>query len=172
MLRLVKRFRLTQNPRADILSGLTVALALVPEAIAFAFVAKVDPLVGLYAAFFVGFITSIFGGRSGMISGATGAMAVAMVGLVTVYGAEYLFAAVLLTGLLQILAGIFHMGKFIRLVPHPVMLGFVNGLAIVIFRAQVAQFKTMQSPGSPEHTDDGAHSAIDVIFNGGWRKGT
>ena len=173
MLRLVSRFRLTQNPRADVLSGLTVALALVPEAIAFAFVAKVDPLVGLYAAFFVGFITSCFGGRSGMISGATGAMAVAMVGLVTLYGVEYLFAAVLLTGLLQITAGIFHLGKFIRLVPYPVMLGFVNGLAIVIFLAQLAQFKKPITEALTEaHPEDSGHSAIDVLFNGGWMQGT
>ena len=137
MLRLVRRFHLTDNPRADILSGLTVALALVPEAIAFAFVAGVAPLVGLYAAFFMGLITSIFGGRSGMISGATGATAVAMVGLVAFYGVEYLFAAVALAGVIQILAGVFHFGKFIRLVPHSVMLGFVNGLAIVIFLAQL-----------------------------------
>lgn len=169
MLRLVNRFRLTNNPRADILSGLTVALALVPEAIAFAFVAKVDPLVGLYAAFFVGFITSIFGGRSGMISGATGAMAVAMVGIVTIYGVEYLFAAVLLTGLLQIGAGVFHLGKFIRLVPYPVMLGFVNGLAIVIFLAQLNQFKKPAVEG--DHNADSSHSAIDVIFNGNWLSG-
>jgi SulP family sulfate permease len=173
MLRLVRRFHLTQDPKTDILSGFTVALALVPEAIAFAFVAKVDPLVGLYAAFFVGLITSIFGGRSGMISGATGAMAVAMVGLVMIYGVEYLFAAVVLTGVLQLLAGVFHLGKFIRLVPHPVMLGFVNGLAIVIFLAQLNQFKS----GSPaDHApsaegSSGAHSAIDVIFNGGWMQG-
>ena len=166
MLRLVKRFRLTQNPKADILSGLTVALALVPEAIAFAFVAKVAPLVGLYAAFFIGLITSVFGGRSGMISGATGAMAVAMVGLVTIYGVEYLFAAIVLTGLIQILAGIFQLGKFIRLVPHPVMLGFVNGLAIVIFLAQLGQFK------SSDGGEGEAHSAIDVLFNGGWMQGT
>ncbi len=173
MLRLVRRFHLTQNPRADILSGLTVALALVPEAIAFAFVAKVDPLVGLYAAFFVGFITSILGGRSGMISGATGAMAVAMVGLVTVYGVEYLFAAVLLTGLIQIGAGIFHLGKFIRLVPYPVMLGFVNGLAIVIFLAQLAQFKKPILEAVDEvHTSETGHSAIDVLFNGGWLQGS
>ena len=171
MLRLIQRFQLTQNPRADILSGLTVALALVPEAIAFAFVAKVDPLVGLYAAFFVGLITSVFGGRSGMISGATGAMAVAMVGLVTVYGAEYLFAAILLTGLIQILAGLFHLGKFIRLVPYPVMLGFVNGLAIVIFLAQLAQFKKAGDADDTSHAEEGSHSAIDVLFNGNWMQG-
>jgi SulP family sulfate permease len=131
----------------DILSGLTVALALIPEAVAFAFVAGVEPLVGLYAAFMVGLITSIFGGRPGMISGATGAMAVVMVSLVATYGVEYLFATVVLTGILQILAGIFKLGKFIRLVPHPVMLGFVNGLAIVIFMAQLAQFQVTNENG-------------------------
>ncbi len=174
MLRLVQRFRLTQNPKADVLSGLTVALALVPEAIAFAFVAKVDPLVGLYAAFIVGLITSLLGGRSGMISGATGAMAVVMVGLVTMYGVEYLFAAVLLTGIIQIFAGIFHLGKFIRLVPYPVMLGFVNGLAIVIFLAQLGQFKKPkleQTSDAVDHSEEGGHSAIDVIFNGNWLTG-
>jgi len=141
MIRLVKRFELTNNPKADILSGITVALALVPEAIAFAFVAGVEPLVGLYAAFMVGLITSIFGGRSGMISGATGALAVVMVALVAQHGVQYLFATVVLMGILQFLAGIFSLGKFIRLVPYPVMLGFVNGLAIVIFLAQLGQFK-------------------------------
>lgn len=135
------------NLKNDVLSGLTVALALVPEAVAFAFVAGVKPLVGLYAAFMVGLITSIFGGRPGMISGATGAMAVVMVSLVAIYGVEYLFATVVLTGLLQILAGIFRLGKFIRLVPHPVMLGFVNGLAIVIFLAQLGQFKVTNEAG-------------------------
>jgi len=135
------------NLKNDVLSGLTVALALVPEAVAFAFVAGVEPLVGLYAAFMVGLITSIFGGRPGMISGATGAMAVVMVSLVAIHGVEYLFATVVLTGVLQILAGIFKLGKFIRLVPHPVMLGFVNGLAIVIFLAQLGQFKVFNAAG-------------------------
>jgi len=125
----------------EVLSGLTVALALVPEAVAFAFVAGVDPLVGLYAAFMVGLLASIFGGRPGMISGATGAMAVVMVSLVAEHGVEYLFAAVVLTGLIQITAGILRLGKFIRIVPHPVMLGFVNGLAIVIFLAQLQNFQ-------------------------------
>lgn len=127
--------------KTEILSGLTVALALVPEAIAFAFVAQVDPLVGLYAAFIVGLITSTLGGRPGMISGATGALAVIMTGLVVIHGVEYLFAAVVLMGVIQILFGALRLGKFIRLVPHPVMLGFVNGLAIVIFLAQMQQFK-------------------------------
>jgi SulP family sulfate permease len=172
MLSLIPKFNLTNNPRADILSGLTVALALVPEAIAFAFVAKLDPLMGLYAAFIVGLITSVFGGRSGMISGATGAMAVVMVGLVTVYGAQYLFAAVLLAGLIQVLAGIFHLGKFIRLVPYPVMLGFVNGLAIVICLAQLGQFKSATTIDDAAPTGDtGSHSAIDVLFSGNWMEG-
>ena len=130
--------------KTELLSGLTVALALVPEAVAFSFVACVHPLVGLYAAFIVGLITAFIGGRPGMISGATGALAVVMVALVASHGVEYLFATVVLMGILQILAGIFRLGKFIRLVPHPVMLGFVNGLAIDIFMAQLTQF---QVPG-------------------------
>ncbi len=124
----------------DLLSGLTVALALVPEAVAFAFVAGVEPLVGLYAAFLIGLITAAIGGRPGMISGATGALAVVMVSLVANHGVEYLFATVVLMGIIQITAGILKLGKFIRMVPHPVMLGFVNGLAIVIFLAQLGQF--------------------------------
>ncbi|MBE7637833.1 STAS domain-containing protein [Sneathiella sp. P13V-1] len=132
------------------LSGLTVALALVPEAVAFAFVAGVHPLVGLYAAFLVGLITALIGGRPGMISGATGALAVVMVSLVAVHGVEYLFATVVLMGILQILAGVFKLGKFIRMVPHPVMLGFVNGLAIVIFLAQIGQFKVQGTDGALE----------------------
>ncbi len=139
--------RAPSSAKNDVLSGLTVALALVPEAVAFAFVAHVEPLVGLYAAFIVGLITAIFGGRPGMISGATGALAVVMVSLVLDHGVEYLFATVLLMGILQILAGVFKLGKFIRMVPHPVMLGFVNGLAIVIFLAQLGQFKMADSNG-------------------------
>jgi SulP family sulfate permease len=137
----------TQSLKSDILSGLTVALALVPEAVAFAFVAGVDPLVGLYAAFMVGLITATIGGRPGMISGATGALAVVMVSLVADHGVEYLFATVVLMGIFQILAGAFRLGKFIRLVPHSVMLGFVNGLAIVIFLAQMKQFQFTDSEG-------------------------
>jgi len=141
-----------KNAQNDILSGITVALALVPEAVAFAFVAGVDPLVGLYAAFMVGLITSIFGGRPGMISGATGALAVVMVSLVSegnAMGAEsenlglyYLFLTVILMGIIQMLAGVLKLGKFVRLIPHPVMMGFVNGLAIVIFLSQLGMFKT------------------------------
>ena len=134
----------------EILSGLTVALALVPEAVAFAFVAGVEPLVGLYAAFMVGLLAAIFGGRPGMISGATGAMAVVMVALVAEHGVEYLFAAVVLTGLLQMGAGALRLGKFIRIVPYPVMLGFVNGLAIVIFLAQLQHFQVTSAEGVQE----------------------
>jgi SulP family sulfate permease len=136
-----------QCVKNETLSGLTVALALVPEAVAFAFVAGVEPIVGLYGAFMMGLITAIIGGRPGMISGATGAMAVVMVSLVAEHGVHYLFATLLLTGTIQILAGVFRLGKFIRLVPHPVMLGFVNGLAIVIFLAQLQQFQTPDANG-------------------------
>ncbi len=135
------KFDLKQN-KNDILSGLTVALALVPEAIAFAFVCHVSPVIGLYAAVIMGLTTAILGGRPGMISGATGAIAVVLGSLVLEHGVEYLFAAVLLMGILQITAGFLKLGKFVRLIPHPVMLGFVNGLAIVIFMAQLGQFKT------------------------------
>ncbi len=147
--------------RTELLSGLTVALALVPEAVAFAFVAGVHPLVGLYAAFIVGLITAIFGGRPGMISGATGALAVVMVALVAQHGVEYLFATVVLMGILQLFAGVMQWGKFIRLVPHPVMLGFVNGLAIVIFLAQMTQFKV---PGTAEVSGHG-------VSGGEWLSG-
>ncbi|WP_027361671.1 SulP family inorganic anion transporter [Halodesulfovibrio aestuarii] len=140
-----------ESIQADIFSGLTVALALVPEAVAFSFVAGISPIVGLYGAFMMCLITSILGGRPGMISGATGAMAVVMVHLVTegnalgtpgsYAGLQYLFATLLFVGLLQILAGIFRLGKLIRMVPRSVMMGFVNGLAIVIFLSQLKMFK-------------------------------
>ena len=153
MIELIRRK--SANAKDDILSGLTVALALVPEAVAFAFVAGVGPLVGLYAAFMIGLVTSILGGRPGMISGATGALAVVMVSLVKEgnamgmameapvenMGLQYLFATVILMGVIQILAGVLRLGKFVRLIPHPVMMGFVNGLAIVIFLAQLGMFK-------------------------------
>jgi SulP family sulfate permease len=141
------KFNRVATLKNDLLSGLTVALALVPEAVAFAFVAGVDPLVGLYAAFLVGLITACIGGRPGMISGATGALAVVMVSLVAQHGVEYLFITVVLMGLLQITAGALKLGKFIRMVPYPVMLGFVNGLAIVIFLAQLGQFGEPGQPG-------------------------
>ena len=141
----------SKNAKNDILSGITVALALVPEAVAFAFVADIDPIIGLYGAFMVGLVTAVMGGRPGMISGATGALAVVMVALVREGnsmmpgvengGVQYLFATLVVMGLLQMAAGVFKLGKFVRLIPHPVMLGFVNGLAIVIFLSQLGMFK-------------------------------
>ncbi len=146
----------------DILSGFTVAIALVPEAVAFAFIAGVSPIVGLYGAFMMGIVTSIIGGRPGMISGATGATAIVMVSLVKIgtemggdgAGLQYLFATLLLAGFIQIMAGVFRFGKFVRLIPHPVMMGFVNGLAIVIFTAQLGMFKVdgMWMQGSDLYT--------------------
>ncbi len=150
----ITRKNFTQNPKNDILSGLTVALALVPEAVAFAFVAGIDPLVGLYGAFMMGIVTAIFGGRPGMISGATGAMAVVMVHLIQKgnevgigletpiesLGLQWLFITLLFVGGIQILAGVLKLGKFVRLIPHSVMMGFVNGLAIVIFLSQLGLF--------------------------------
>lgn len=162
MSRLFRNF--TFNPKDDILSGLTVALALVPEAVAFAFVAGVDPLVGLYGAFMMGLITAMFGGRPGMISGATGAMAVVMVHLVSTgndvglgldtpinnLGLQWLFMVLLMVGGVQVLAGVLRLGKLVRLIPHPVMMGFVNGLAIVIFLSQLGLFKTKGDSGAME----------------------
>ena len=127
--------------KTEILSGFTVALALVPEAVAFALIAGLSPLTGLYAAFVMGLVTSILGGRPGMISGATGAVAVVIVALAQIHGVEYVFATVVLAGLIQVLAGVLKLGKLMRLVPHPVIFGFVNGLAIIIFMSQLDQFK-------------------------------
>ena len=129
------------NYKTEVLSGLTVAMALVPEAVAFALIAGLSPLTGLYAAFVMGLVTSILGGRPGMISGATGAVAVVLVSLSISHGVEYIFATVVLAGLLQVIAGVARLGKFMRLVPTPVILGFVNGLAIIIFMSQLDQFK-------------------------------
>lgn len=129
------------NYKTEILSGLTVAMALVPEAVAFALIAGLSPLTGLYAAFVMGLVTSVLGGRPGMISGATGAVAIVLVTLVKSHGVEYIFAAVILAGAIQMLAGFLRLGKLIRLVPHPVIFGFVNGLAIIIFMSQLDQFK-------------------------------
>jgi sulfate permease, SulP family len=140
-------FRQKVNYKNEVLSGLTVALALVPEAVAFSFIAGLSPLIGLYAAFVMGFVTSLLGGRPGMISGATGAVAVVIVALVKTHGQEYIFATVILAGLIQILAGVLRLGKFMRLVPQSVMYGFVNGLAIVIFLSQVQQFRTVDATG-------------------------
>lgn len=129
------------NYKTEVLSGITVAMALIPEAVAFALIAGLSPLTGLYAAFMMGLVTSILGGRPGMISGATGAVAVVLVALAQQYGVEYVFAAVILAGILQVITGALRMGKLMRLVPHPVIFGFVNGLAIIIFMSQLAQFK-------------------------------
>lgn len=129
------------NYKTEILSGITVALALVPEAVAFAFIAGLSPFTGLYAAFVMGLVTSLFGGRPGMISGATGAVAVVIVALAKTHGVEYVFATVVLAGILQMAAGFLRLGKLIRLVPQPVIFGFVNGLAIIIFMSQLDQFK-------------------------------
>ncbi|MCD8520856.1 MAG: SulP family inorganic anion transporter [Saccharospirillaceae bacterium] len=160
---LLREFMQTFSPNVknDTLSGLTVALALVPEAVAFAFVAGVHPLTGLYAAFMVGLITSLMGGRPGMISGAAGALAVVMVSLVAEAerdfgsgtGPQYLFAAVVLMGIIQVAAGALKLGKFIRIVPYPVMLGFVNGLALVIFLAQLPQLQSFTPEGKWGWTD-------------------
>jgi SulP family sulfate permease len=146
----IEKFTKGSNLKNEILSGLTVALALVPEAVAFSLMAQVSPLIGLYSAFIIGLITAVLGGRPGMISGATGAIAVVIVSLVVRHGVEYLFAAVVLMGIIQLLVGVLRLGKFIRLVPHPVMYGFVNGLAIVIFMAQLSQFKTEGMDGTLE----------------------
>lgn len=135
------------NYKTEVLAGLTVALALVPEAVAFALIAGLSPLTGLYAAFVMGIVTSILGGRPGMISGATGAVAVVIVALAISHGPEYVFATVILAGLIQMLAGVLRLGKLIRLVPHSVIFGFVNGLAIIIFMSQLAQFKTVNEAG-------------------------
>lgn len=149
MIELIKKG--SKNVKDDLLSGITVALALVPEAVAFAFVANIDPIIGLYGAFMMGIITAVFGGRPGMISGATGALAVVMVGMIKEAGEkfpdvenaglQFLFGTLILMGVIQILAGVFKLGKFVRLIPHPVMMGFVNGLAIVIGMAQIGMFK-------------------------------
>lgn len=160
MKKILKNF--SQNPKNDILSGLTVALALVPEAVAFAFIAGIDPLVGLYGAFMMGIVTAIFGGRPGMISGATGAMAVVMVHMIQQgnevgnalaqpvenLGLHWLFITLLLVGVIQIAAGVFKLGKFVRLIPHSVMMGFVNGLAIVIFLSQLGLFQKTTAAGA------------------------
>lgn len=135
-------FKQKVDYKTEVLSGLTVAIALVPEAVAFALIAGLSPLTGLYAAFVMGLVTAILGGRPGMISGATGAVAVVIVSLAAIHGVEYVFATVILAGIIQITAGFLRLGKLMRLVPHPVIFGFVNGLAIIIFMSQLDQFKS------------------------------
>tara|TARA_Y100000589_G_scaffold331027_1_gene382784 strand:+ start:115695 stop:117224 length:1530 start_codon:yes stop_codon:yes gene_type:complete len=134
-------FKQKVDYKTEVLSGLTVAIAMIPEAVAFALIAGLSPLTGLYAAFVMGFVTSVLGGRPGMISGATGAVAVVLVVLAKQYGVEYVFATVILAGIIQMIAGFLRLGKFMRLVPQPVIFGFVNGLAIIIFMSQIEQFK-------------------------------
>lgn len=131
------------NYKTEILAGLTVAMTMIPESLSFAILAGFPPLVGLYGAFIMGFITSILGGRPGLISGGAGATVIVLIALMKSHGLEYVFGAIALAGVLQILVGVFKLGKFIRLVPQPVMFGFVNGLAIVIFMSQLEQFKTV-----------------------------
>src|SRR5690606_35053798 len=129
------------NLKNELFAGLTVAMTMIPESLSFAILAGLSPLTGLYAAFLMGLVTSIIGGRPGMVSGGAGATVVVLIALAATHGVEYLFAAVALAGILQALVGIFKLGKFVRLIPQPVMYGFLNGLAIIIFMAQVAQFK-------------------------------
>ncbi|MCD8742118.1 SulP family inorganic anion transporter [Mucilaginibacter roseus] len=131
------------NYKNEIFAGLTVAMTMMPESLSFAILAGFPPLVGLYAAFIMGLVTSIFGGRPGLISGGAGATVVVLIALMKSHGIEYVFAAVALAGTIQILVGVFKLGKFVRLVPQPVMYGFVNGLAVIIFMAQLNQFKTI-----------------------------
>lgn len=134
-------FSQTVNYKTEVLSGITVSLALIPEAIAFALIAGLSPLTGLYAAFVLGLVTAILGGRPGMISGSTGAIAIIIIALAKSHGVEYIFATVILAGMIQMAAGFLRLGKLMRLVPHPVIFGFVNGLAIIIFMSQLDQFK-------------------------------
>lgn len=134
-------FKQKVNYKTEILAGLTVAMTMIPESLSFAILADFPPLVGLYAAFIMGLITAIFGGRPGMVSGGAGATVVVLIALMQSHGLEYVFGAVAIAGIIQILVGLFKLGKFIRLVPQPVMFGFVNGLAVIIFMSQLEQFK-------------------------------
>jgi SulP family sulfate permease len=155
---------LTVKPQAaktEVLAGLTVALALIPEAVAFALIAGVSPITGIQTAFVLCLITAFLGGRPGMISAATGAIVVVAVGLVVTHGVEYLFAAVILMGLIQIILGLLKLGKFIRLVPVSVVYGFVNGLAVVIFMSQLAQFQVVA-----HKCCFGIHTAMTIIASG------
>ncbi|MCH7410265.1 SulP family inorganic anion transporter [Belliella sp. DSM 111904] len=138
-------FRMKINYKNEVLAGLTVAMTMIPESLSFAILAGLSPLTGLYAAFLMGLVTAILGGRPGMVSGGAGATVVVLIALASSYGVEYLFAAVILAGVLQFLVGIFKFGKFVRLIPQPVMYGFLNGLAVIIFMAQVGQFKVKES---------------------------
>ncbi len=138
-------FKQKVNYRNEILAGLTVAMTMIPESLSFAILAGLSPLTGLYAAFLMGIVTAILGGRPGMVSGGAGATVIVLIALASTYGVQYLFAAVILAGILQFLAGAFKLGKFVRLIPQPVMFGFLNGLAIIIFMSQISQFKVLQN---------------------------
>src|SRR5690606_25310514 len=133
------------NWKTEILAGLTVAMTMIPESLSFAILAGLSPLTGLYGAFLMGLVTSILGGRPGMVSGGAGATIVVLIALISSHGVEYLFATVALAGILQITVGAFKLGKFVRLIPQPVMFGFLNGLAIIIFMAQLEQFKIVEN---------------------------
>src|SRR5690554_410595 len=138
-------FKQKVNYKTEVFAGLTVAMTMIPESLSFAILAGLSPLVGLYAAFLMGLITAIFGGRPGMVSGGAGATVIVLIALSKMHGVEYLFAAVALAGLFQLLVGVFRLGKFVRLIPQPVMYGFLNGLAVIIFMAQVEQFKVTEN---------------------------
>src|SRR5690606_24826347 len=133
------------NYKNEVLAGLTVAMTMIPESLSFAILAGLSPLTVLYAAFLMGLVTAILGGRPGMVSGGAGATIVVLIALAASHGVEYLFAAVVLAWILQLLVGIFKLGKFVRLIPQPVMYGFLNGLAVIIFMAQIAQFKITEN---------------------------
>ena len=138
-------FKQKINYKHEILAGLAVVMTMIPESLSFAILAGLSPLTGLYAAFLMGIVTAILGGRPGMVSGGAGATVVVLIALAASHGVEYLFAAVILAGVLQFSVGIFKLGKFVRLIPQPVMYGFLNGLAVIIFMAQVAQFKVVEN---------------------------
>ena len=147
MQKILNLFDLNQkvNFKNEILAGLTVAMTMIPESLSFAILAGLSPLTGLYAAFLMGLVTAVFGGRPAMVSGGAGATVVVLMALAASHGVEYLFAAVILAGIFQMLVGLFKLGKFVRLIPQPVMYGFLNGLAVIIFMAQVAQFKIKEN---------------------------
>ncbi|WP_346984228.1 SulP family inorganic anion transporter [Chryseobacterium sp. POE27] len=136
------------NYKNELLAGFTVAMTMIPESLSFAILAGLSPLTGLYAAFMMGLVTAIFGGRPGMVSGGAGATIVVLIALIKTHGVEYLFATVILAGIFQMLVGIFRWGKFVRLIPQPVMYGFLNGLAVIIFMSQVEQFKMTDANGA------------------------
>lgn len=135
------------NYKNELLAGFTVAMTMIPESLSFAILAGLSPLMGLYAAFMMGLVTAILGGRPGMVSGGAGATIVVLIALIQIHGVEYLLATVILAGIIQMMVGICKFGKFVRLIPQPVMYGFLNGLAVIIFMAQIEQFKITDSNG-------------------------